>query len=62
VEALDKISTQILLSDCLKEYTKEELLGEEDTWFCPKCKNHCQIKKKIDIWTLPEVIHNVLTM
>ncbi|KAJ3088386.1 ubiquitin carboxyl-terminal hydrolase [Quaeritorhiza haematococci] len=44
------------LRDCLNEYMKEELLGEEDTWYCPRCKQHQRIKKKIDIWTVPEIL------
>ncbi|KAI8814498.1 hypothetical protein BJ742DRAFT_671533, partial [Cladochytrium replicatum] len=37
-------------------YCKEEVLGEEDTWYCPSCKEHRRIKKKLDIWSVPEVL------
>jgi ubiquitin carboxyl-terminal hydrolase 4/11/15 len=49
------MKTDITLANCLQEFMKEETLGEQDTWFCPKCKNHQQIKKKMDIWTVPAV-------
>lgn len=28
-------------------------------WFCPRCKDHVQAEKKLDLWTAPEclVIH-----
>ncbi|TPX34231.1 hypothetical protein SmJEL517_g03085 [Synchytrium microbalum] len=46
----------IRLEDCLREFMKEEVMGEEDTWYCPKCKKHQRIKKKLDIWSAPEVL------
>ncbi|KAJ3131481.1 CSN-associated deubiquitinating enzyme Ubp12 [Physocladia obscura] len=46
----------LTLNTCLQEFLKEELLGEKDTWYCPKCKEHRQIKKKLDIHSLPEIM------
>ncbi|KAI8837579.1 hypothetical protein BC829DRAFT_43754 [Chytridium lagenaria] len=46
----------ISLDDCLQEFMKEEHMGEEDTWYCPSCKEHRRIKKKLDIWSVPDVI------
>ncbi|KAF9133484.1 CSN-associated deubiquitinating enzyme Ubp12 [Mortierella sp. 14UC] len=46
----------IMLEDCLAEYTKEEQLGEEDLWYCPNCKKHQQATKKLDIWRLPDIL------
>ncbi|KXS22063.1 UCH-domain-containing protein [Gonapodya prolifera JEL478] len=36
-----------------------ETLGDEDTWFCPKCKAHQKVRKKMDVWRVPDqvVIH-----
>lgn len=28
------------LDDCLKAFTKEEILGKGDEWYCNKCKLH----------------------
>ncbi|KAJ3219018.1 ubiquitin carboxyl-terminal hydrolase [Dinochytrium kinnereticum] len=46
----------ITLSHCLNEFMKEEIMGEEDTWYCPRCKEHRRIKKKLDIWSAPEIL------
>lgn len=46
----------ITLQDCLEEFTKEERLGEDDLWYCPRCKKHQQATKKFDLWTVPDVL------
>ncbi|KAI8146293.1 hypothetical protein BJV82DRAFT_666085 [Fennellomyces sp. T-0311] len=55
----DSHDKQITLADCLDEFTREEMLGNQDLWYCPQCKKHQQAQKKIDLWYLPEfmVIH-----
>jgi ubiquitin carboxyl-terminal hydrolase 4/11/15 len=45
----------VTLHDCLRDFMREEVMGEEDTWYCPSCKDHKKIKKKLDIWSVPEV-------
>ena len=30
-------------------------MGDEDTWYCPSCKDHKKIKKKLDVWSVPDV-------
>jgi len=51
-----KINRGITLQDCLEEFTKEEKLGEDDLWYCPRCKKHQQATKRFDIWKLPEIL------
>lgn len=46
----------ITIEDCLREFTKEERLGEDDTWYCPDCKKHQQATKKVEIWKVPDVL------
>lgn len=46
----------ISLEDCLEEFTKEEQLGEDDLWYCPRCKKHQQATKKFDLWKAPDVL------
>jgi ubiquitin carboxyl-terminal hydrolase 4/11/15 len=49
-------SRGITLQDCLEEFTKEEQLGEDDLWYCPRCKKHQQATKKFDLWKAPDVL------
>lgn len=51
-----KQNKNITLNDCLLEFTKEEQLGEDDLWYCPRCKKHQQATKKFDIWTIPDIL------
>lgn len=46
----------ISLQDCLDEFTKEEKLGEDDLWYCPRCKKHQQATKRFDLWKVPDVL------
>ncbi|KAJ1299573.1 hypothetical protein OPQ81_002539 [Rhizoctonia solani] len=44
------------IEDCLDEFTKEEQLGEEDLWYCPRCKKHQQATKKFELWSVPDIL------
>ena len=46
----------ITIDDCLQEFTKEERLGEFDTWYCPACKDHKQASKAVELWKVPDVL------
>ena len=46
----------ITLEQALYNFTAEEELGEDNEWFCPKCKEQRQAYKKLDIWSLPDVL------
>ncbi|KIJ55336.1 hypothetical protein M422DRAFT_57819 [Sphaerobolus stellatus SS14] len=46
----------ITIEDCLDEFTKEEQLGEDDLWYCPKCKKHQQATKNLQLWKVPDVL------
>lgn len=52
----EKTEKGISLQDCLDEFTREEKLGEEDPWYCPRCKKHQQATKKFDLWRVPDVL------
>jgi ubiquitin carboxyl-terminal hydrolase 4/11/15 len=45
----------ICLSDCLDLFSKPEVLGEDDVWYCSRCKELRQATKTIDIWRVPEI-------
>ncbi|XP_072043615.1 ubiquitin carboxyl-terminal hydrolase 32-like isoform X1 [Amphiura filiformis] len=57
VEKSRRLQTEpINLDDCLRAFTKEEELGEEDFYYCSKCKQHRLAAKKLDIWRLPPIL------
>lgn len=49
-------SKGISLEDCLNEFEKEEILSEDDKWYCPKCKEFCRAAKKFDLWRTPDIL------
>ena len=49
-------SEPISLDDCLRAFTKEEELGEDELYYCSKCKHHRLAVKKLDIWRLPPIL------
>ncbi|KAL0372890.1 UNVERIFIED_CONTAM: Ubiquitin carboxyl-terminal hydrolase 10 [Sesamum calycinum] len=46
----------ISLFSCLDAFLKDEPLGPDDMWYCPRCKEHRQASKKLDLWRLPDVL------
>lgn len=46
----------ITLYSCLEAFIKEEPLGPDDMWYCPRCKEHRQATKKLDLWRLPDIL------
>lgn len=48
--------TGITLDDCLVEFEREEILSEQDTWYCPRCKEHRRASKKFDLWKTPDIL------
>ena len=43
------------LDDCLNEFGREEELGQEDLWYCPRCKEHRQARKTLQLWRVPDI-------
>lgn len=41
---------------CLREFTREEHLTDDDLWYCPRCKKQQRATKKLDLWRLPEIM------
>uniref|UniRef100_A0A8C7K192 ubiquitinyl hydrolase 1 n=1 Tax=Oncorhynchus kisutch TaxID=8019 RepID=A0A8C7K192_ONCKI len=46
----------ISLDSCLKAFTSEEELGEDELYYCSKCKTHRLATKKLDLWRLPPIL------
>lgn len=51
-----RVKRALTIEDCLKEFTKEEQLGESDPWYCPNCKDFKQATKKFDLWKVPDIL------
>jgi len=49
----DHGSGGVQLETCLEAFTAPEVLGPQDQWYCPHCKNHVQARKKMDLWSVP---------
>ncbi|XP_070572719.1 ubiquitin carboxyl-terminal hydrolase 32-like isoform X2 [Ptychodera flava] len=57
VEESRRLQTEpIDLDTCLQAFTKEEELGEDELWYCSKCKEHRQATKKLALWRLPPIL------
>ena len=52
----EKRQNDLTIEDCLDDFTKEEQLGEDDPWFCPRCKKHQQATKNLQLWKVPDVL------
>uniref|UniRef100_A0A1A8N702 ubiquitinyl hydrolase 1 n=2 Tax=Nothobranchius rachovii TaxID=451742 RepID=A0A1A8N702_9TELE len=48
--------TTVQLQECIDLFTTVETLEEENPWYCPVCKKHQLATKKLDLWSLPEVL------
>ncbi|CEM27248.1 unnamed protein product [Vitrella brassicaformis CCMP3155] len=46
----------VTLDDCVRLYCETEILGTDDQWHCPRCKEFRQASKKLDIWRLPDIL------
>ncbi|BGP17543.1 hypothetical protein JCM10213v2_005576 [Rhodosporidiobolus nylandii] len=46
----------ITLDECLREFTKEERLGEDNMYYCSRCKDFKQATKKVELWKAPDVL------
>ncbi|XP_069040333.1 ubiquitin carboxyl-terminal hydrolase 11 [Lepisosteus oculatus] len=46
----------VRLQRCIELFTTVETLEEENPWYCPTCKKHRLATKKLDLWSLPEVL------
>ena len=58
-ESRRKQTEPISLDSCLQAFTKEEHLGEQELYFCSKCKEHRQAVKKLEIWKIPPILVSV---
>lgn len=46
----------VTLYECLDEFNKEEVLSENDAWYCPRCKEHRRASKRFELWKTPDIL------
>ena len=46
----------VSLGECLDEFGKEEILGDNDMWYCNRCKIHRHASKKLELWKTPDIL------
>ncbi|KAK6506680.1 CSN-associated deubiquitinating enzyme Ubp12, variant 2 [Arthrobotrys musiformis] len=46
----------IHIDDCFDEFGREETLNDDNQWYCPRCKEHRNAKKSMQIWRVPDII------
>lgn len=46
----------VSLDECLDEFGREEVLSENDAWYCPRCKAHRRATKKFELWKTPDIL------
>jgi len=51
-----KNSSKITLSSCFEAFEKEELLTDNDQWYCSKCQEHRDIHKKLELFKVPKIL------
>ena len=47
---------KIPLSACLASFTSVEELDEDNAWYCNHCKKHVCAKKRIALWSTPDIL------
>jgi len=52
----NKPSSQMSIMNCFDKFIEREQMPPEETWYCPKCKQHLAPIKKFDIWSAPEIL------
>ena len=54
--SLESDSSPTTLYDCLESFTQEEILDGNESYYCAKCKKHCQATKTLKLCKFPKVL------
>ena len=55
-EKMQPADKNVSLMDCIAKYGEMEQLGENDRWYCNRCKEHVQAWKKIHLYRAPPIL------
>lgn len=56
VSGKDGSQRGIAIQDCFDQFELPEQLGEENAWYCSKCKEHQRATKKMEIYKAPPIL------
>ena len=51
-----KTSSELDVKDCFRYFLEQEVLDDANKWHCSKCSQFVCAAKKIDIWSVPDVL------
>jgi len=51
-----KESSNVNIADCFEQFELPEQLGEDNAWYCSKCKEHQKATKKMEIYKAPPIL------
>jgi len=52
----DEKTKGIDIYDCFNQFEEPETLGEDNAWYCSKCKEHQKATKKMEIYKAPPIL------
>ena len=52
----EKESSNVNIADCFEQFELPEQLGEDNAWYCSKCKEHQKATKKMEIYKAPPIL------
>jgi len=55
-EAKEAKEKDIDIYQCFRQFEEPETLGEENAWYCSKCKEHKRATKKMEIFKAPPIM------
>lgn len=51
----DDTEKALTLKSCFVGFSAEETLGGDDQWYCNVCKEHRDITKKLELFSVPKI-------
>lgn len=55
-ELLKEQNSTVSLYDCFTKFSSPEILGDQDLWYCPRCQDHKQATKTIQLWSTGDIL------
>lgn len=47
---------EITLNQCFESFMTPEMLGQDNAWYCRKCKEHVEAMKKMELYSAPPIL------